>query len=212
MKYFPINLDIAGRKVVVVGGGRVAFRKVRSFAACPARITVVSPEICRELLGIEGIKFARRRYRKSDLRGASLAVSATNSEEVNRRVSRDAAELGIPVNVVDCPNLCTFTFPAVARRGKLVVAVSTEGGSPAFAAQIRRKIEKHLGMNVGRHLALLQEFRPAVLSAGLSPSERSRLLKRMAGDKVARILSRRGARVARETMRRMLDRARHNVL
>jgi precorrin-2 dehydrogenase/sirohydrochlorin ferrochelatase len=193
VKCFPINLDIEGKKVLVVGGGQVARRKVKSLASCGARVTVVSPCFCKSLARMKGIHRVTRRYRKADLAGACLVVGATDSQEVNRRISEHAKTVGLPVNIVDQPNLCTFTVPAVVSRGDILIAISTGGGSPALSGRIRRHIEKHFDPAFATHLELLRQMRPLVRSSSLNLSQRSALLKTMASDKMLRILKKKGA-------------------
>jgi precorrin-2 dehydrogenase/sirohydrochlorin ferrochelatase len=207
MKYFPINLSIADRKVVVVGGGQVARRKVKALKDCGARVTVVSPVFCAGLRRTKGIRRVKRCYRKSDLQGTCLVVSATDSQEVNRRVWKDATAAGILVNVVDQPDLCTFVLPATVSRGDLLITVSTAGGSPALARRIREKIEKEIDPAFADHLSLLQEIRPTVKATRLSSRQRTRLFKEMAGEKVLGVLKRRGKKAARKLIRRMLSEA-----
>lgn len=207
MKYFPINLDIRGRKVLVVGGGQVALRKVKSLKACGARVTVVSPAFCTGLVRMKGIKRKKHAYKQSDLRGVCLVVSATDDGKVNRRVWKQAVSKNIPVNVVDQPALCTFTVPAVATRGDLVITISTGGGSPALARKIRKHIEKNIDPTVAQHLKLLKEMRPKVLSSPLAVGGRTRLLKRMAGDFVCRILRSKGAAAAKRYLQDMLKKS-----
>ncbi len=211
MRYFPVNLDIDGKKALVVGGGRIAWRKVKNLVSCGARVTVVSPCFCAELTRIKGIHRVKRRYRKTDLKGTCLVVSATDSQDVNRRVSEQASAAGIPVNIVDQPALCTFTVPAVVSRGELLITISTGGGSPALARRLREKIEKEIDPFFVKHLSLLTEFRPIVQSAGLAESKRIRLLKQMAGEEVLATLRDKGIRSARSLIRRMLSEATKDV-
>jgi precorrin-2 dehydrogenase/sirohydrochlorin ferrochelatase len=140
MSYYPIFLDLCGRTVVVVGGGKVGLRKVRGLLEAGARVRVVSPALATEfdMLRVELIK---RAFRPSDLKGAFLAYAATNLREVNRRVAREAKRRGIPVNVADDPGECDFFVPARIRSGELQVAVSTGGRSPRLAVELRRRIE-----------------------------------------------------------------------
>lgn len=208
MKYFPVNLNIAGRKVVVIGGGRIASRKVRSLLKCGARVTVVSPAFCRALAGMKAIRRLKRRYRKGDLKGAFIAVCATDDDAVNRRVYEHAADAGIPVNVVDQPHLCTFTVPAVLSRKDLVITVSTGGGSPALSRRIRKRIESDIGSTFADHVALLKEMRGKVRESGLSPDARKELFTRMADQDVHDVIEKRGVVAARRLVRTMLDEAR----
>ena len=200
MRWFPINFAVAGRKVVVVGGGQVALRKVKSLLACGARVTVVSPQCCPALAGLTDVRFISRGYRKPDLRGACLAISATDSAAVNRRVWEHATAAGIPVNVVDQPDLCTFAVPSVLERGELVITISTGGSGPALARKIREKLARTIGPAYGSHVALLREFRPQAQAAGLAPEARLALLQRLAGDPVRRVIERQGMPAARRLL------------
>jgi len=198
VKYFPINLDVAGRRVLVIGGGKVACRKVKKLRACGAEVTVVSPSFCSGLARLKGIQRIHRGYRKSDLRDVWLVVSAAGPQEVNRRVWKHASEANIPINVVDQPELCTFTVPAILSWGELLITISTGGGSPALSAEIRRSLTELIGPEFGEHLALLTEMRALVKSSGLSLEARGRLLKAMAADKVRTVITRDGVAAARE--------------
>ncbi|MBM4082704.1 MAG: NAD(P)-dependent oxidoreductase, partial [Planctomycetes bacterium] len=111
-KYYPILLDVRGRKCVVVGGGEVARRKARSLRDAGARVTVVSPQFCRGLRSERGVKLVKQRYGSAALADALLVVAATDNPETNRQVAADAATRGTLVNVVDVPSLCSFIVPA----------------------------------------------------------------------------------------------------
>ena len=207
MRHFPINLDVRGRKALVVGGGRIACRKVASLLACDACVTVVSPTFCSELAETPGIVRIERPYRTADLTGVCLVISATDCREVNRQVSADADEAGVPCNVVDEPELCSFTLPAVLSRGQLTIAISTAGASPALAGRLRRELENTLSPAIEVQLQLLAEIRPRVKRSGLGEAERSRLLKAMAGESVCRMIEDKGEVSVREYLAAMLNQA-----
>jgi siroheme synthase-like protein len=141
---FPIFIDLSGRDVVVVGGGRIAARRVNALLPFGARITVVAPRLAPGLhpLAERGdISWISREYLKSDLAGAAMAVAVTSSREVNRQVGEDARALGVPVSVADRRDECTFWFPAVVRSGDLVAGLVSAGGDHALvkrAAQMLR--------------------------------------------------------------------------
>ena len=137
---YPIFLDLSGRRCVVVGGGEVANRKARKLLQARARVVVISPEIGAELESV-AVEVERRPYRAGDLEGAYLAFAATDSREVNSAVAREAQERGIPVNVADRPSDGDFALPSTLRRGRLQVAVSTGGASPALARKIKDELE-----------------------------------------------------------------------
>jgi precorrin-2 dehydrogenase/sirohydrochlorin ferrochelatase len=207
VKYYPINLDLAGRKVLVIGAGAVAHRKVQTLVECGAQVTVVSPVFCAALARMKGICRVQRGYRKTDLLGACLVICATDSPAVNRRAWEHSRDAGIPVNVVDQPELCTFTVPAVCRRGDIVIAVSTGGGSPALSSRIRERIEETITPAFGRHLDLLRDLRAEVRASALDAEQRGALLRRMAADEVREIIERQGLAAARRHLRRMLAEA-----
>ena len=123
----PLFLEVGDRPCLVVGGGAVATRKVRMLEGFGARVVQVSPETCGRL------------FEDSDVEGKALVVSATDDPFVNRRVAELCRAKGIPVNVVDDPENCTFIFPAVCRRGPITIAVSSGGACPVAAKLVRDK-------------------------------------------------------------------------
>jgi precorrin-2 dehydrogenase len=166
---YPAILLLDGRLAVVIGGGHVAERKVRTLLEAGARVRVVADDPTR---GIEGraerneIELLQRRYATGDLAGAAVAVAATDDEEVNRGVFAEATGLGIPVNVVDQVELCTFIAPSIVRRGDLVVAISTGGNAPALAVRIRERMEREFGEEYALFLSLMGELRASVKVPG----------------------------------------------
>lgn len=166
MAYFPIFIEIEKKKCLVVGGGKVALRKVETLLRYDAQVHVVSREICEEirtLLPPENIYEGELLLLPEDTNegellpecscgpewplsdyftGAALVVAATGSREVNHRVAQFCRERRIPVNVADAPEECTFFFPAVVKKGDISIGVNTGGKSPAVSSQVRRDIEK----------------------------------------------------------------------
>ena len=141
---YPIFLDLSGRRCVVVGGGEVANRKARKLLQARAEVVVISPEVRPELESVAA-EVHRRPYEDGDLEGAYLAFAATDAREVNAAVAAEAKGRGIPVNVADSPSEGDFALPSVLRRGRLQVAVSTGGASPALARRIRGELEELFG-------------------------------------------------------------------
>jgi precorrin-2 dehydrogenase/sirohydrochlorin ferrochelatase len=179
MTYYPIFLRVAGRRCVVVGGGEVAARKVASLLEAQGRVTVVAPRLVPELAErvVRGeIEHCRRAYRRGDLTGAVLAYAATDDEALHAPLARDAEAAGVPLNVVDRPQWCSFIVPSVARRGDLTVAVSTGGGSPALARRVRADVERALGPEYERALEVLARLRRHLQELPLSAAERQRIL------------------------------------
>ena len=153
-------LSLAERDVLVAGGGPVAQRKVSGLLRAGARVTVVAPEICKGLAKLRtSLKIRRRAYRASDLRNRWLVVAATGDPDVNRKIFEDASRARIFCNVVDQPALCTFQVPAVVRRGRLQIGISTDGASPALARDIRRRLEKEYGRGYAQLLDALHGLR-----------------------------------------------------
>ncbi len=165
MQALPIFFNIKNRPCVVIGGGDVATRKVTMLLKADAAITLVSQEICVELKALvddKTIKFLQENFKPTQLEGACLVVAATDDEAVNMAVSQAAKAQNIPVNVVDAPELCTFTMGSIIDRSPVVIAISSEGNAPVLARYIRTKIETMLPAGYGRIAAIAGEFREQV--------------------------------------------------
>jgi len=146
--YYPIFLNLSGKRCVVVGGGRVALRKVEALLAHGARVEVISPVLMPELehLAQGGhIGALRRRYQAGDLKGVFLAIAATDERQTNLQVMKEARDATVLVNVANDAESSDFIVPSSMRRGDVTVAVSTGGRSPALARKIRTKLERELG-------------------------------------------------------------------
>jgi precorrin-2 dehydrogenase/sirohydrochlorin ferrochelatase len=167
---YPVQLVLTGRPVLVVGGGRVASGKVRGLLAVGAVVTVVAPEIDDELAALPGVTVLRRPYAAGEIAGYRLAVTATDVAAVNREVYLDGEAAGVWVNSADDPENCSFTLPAVVRRGPITVTVATGGRSPAYASWLRDRLESELGPEHEVLLELLAERREALRSEGV-PTE-----------------------------------------
>jgi siroheme synthase-like protein len=163
---------VAGRACLVVGGGRVAWRKVQGLLRCDAAVTVVAPEICEELAALAArVTLVRRPYQTSDVTSCALVVSATGDAAVDQAVWRDAETAGVWVNVADDAAHSSAILPAVHRTGPVSVAVSTSGSSPALAAWLRDRVAAELPERVEDLAALLARARRALQAAGRSTEE-----------------------------------------
>ena len=191
MTLYPILLNLKGKKVVIVGGGEVALRKLKDLLDAGARITLVAPEIHGEIMGLaesneESISLIKREFRSGDLEGASLAFSATNNPEVNASVFAEARERGIFINAADDPPNCSFYLPSWGRRGDFILAVSTSGASPALAARLRRELERHIPEGIADMLEALRESRRLLQEddsfRDLDSSARGEIIKKIAND------------------------------
>lgn len=184
MDGFPLMLRINGATCVVVGGGRAAVRKVDSLLDAGARVKVISPDIdpaIRKLRDEGKVEVIGRAYEGAgDLRGAMLVFAATDREEVNDMVYRDAVILGILVCDTGNPGRSSFHLPAVLRRGPLVMAVSTSGASPALAKRIRDELSDRYGPEYGDLLSFLAGLRRMAKETIADPAARQSVLKALA--------------------------------
>ena len=180
-KYYPMMVDLTDRRCLVVGGGRVAERKVALLVECGAAVEVVSPAATARLETLaeaERIRLRRRPVRTADLDGAFLVVAATDDAEVNRDVAERARAAGSLVNVVDDPEACSFQVPSVVRRGDLTITISTGGGSPALAKKLRQRLEQTIGPEYEGFLAALRELRERAQRTIHDPEQRRAVYRR----------------------------------
>jgi precorrin-2 dehydrogenase/sirohydrochlorin ferrochelatase len=178
----PLVLDLAGTRCVIVGGGKVAERKLAALLRSGADLLVVAPEVTariRNLVRRRRVRWRRALYRARHLAGARLALAATSDRGTNRRVARDAGRLGLFVNVADDPGLCTLVMPAVLRRGDLLVAVSTTGQSPALARSLRDDLAVRLGPEYGEYVRIVGSIRSRLLARVSDPRDRARRYRRL---------------------------------
>jgi precorrin-2 dehydrogenase / sirohydrochlorin ferrochelatase len=162
MRYYPIFLDLTGRRCIVIGGGAVAERKVDGLLAAGAQVTVVSPEISeglRRLILQPSLKHVARKYESGDLAGFAVAFVATDDRALSAAVFAEARSRGIWVNCADDPSHCDFISPAVIRRGELSVALSTGGASPASARALREELESYLSEEFAQLVQTASEVR-----------------------------------------------------
>jgi precorrin-2 dehydrogenase/sirohydrochlorin ferrochelatase len=168
--YYPIFLNVSGKKCVVVGGGQVALRKVQALLDAGADVQVISPDPCHELDRLaetEEITVQRKLYQPGDLRGALIVIAATDEHAVNLEVVKEAKGTGVLVNVVDDAANSDFIVPSCLRRGDVTIAVSTAGRSPALARKIRTRLEKDLGDEYAVLALLIGEVRTELRRLGV---------------------------------------------
>ena len=182
MRYYPVNLDIQNRKCLVVGGGSVSTRKVMTLLECGAVVTVVSPDVAEELLELaekKMIKLKKRPYEPSDIDGMFLVIGATDNEELNRQINKDAEHQNKLCNIADRPEACNFILPSIVNRGNLVIAISTSGKSPAFAKKMRQDLEKEFGEEYDEFLQLMGAIRKKALSEKHEPEAHKHLFEQL---------------------------------
>lgn len=167
MAFYPINLNITAKRCLVIGGGKVAARKLRSLVECGAEIVVISPEICQEVteLVLTGKVYHQKRgYEKGDLRGAFLCIAATDNRDIQEQVKEEARQERILLNSIDDQQACDFQVPSKIRRGDLLLTISTGGGSPALSKTLRQKLEVEFGEEYGLLVRLLSLIRLQMLA------------------------------------------------
>ena len=199
-EYYPVFLDISGKRCFVIGGGRVAERKCAPLVKAGARVTVISPEISPLLERYKKkglLSHLRRNYRTGDIKCASLAIAATDSADINRKVVSDASAYRVLLNVVDSPSLCNFIVPSVLRQGPLTIAVSSGGVSPAMSRSIRKRLGGLYGNDFSKYLKFLGGVRFRVMEEMQDRKKRGLLLKALASDEMIEILLRKGFHAAR---------------
>ncbi|MCJ0972907.1 siroheme synthase CysG [Pseudomonas sp. PS1] len=165
MEFLPLFHNLKRQTVLVVGGGEIALRKARLLSEAGAVLRVVAPEIGAQLVELVeqgGGRLLMRGYAPQDLNDCVLAIAATDDEALNERVSQDARVRGLPVNVVDSPQLCSVIFPAIVDRSPLVIAVSSGGDAPVLARLIRARIETWIPAVYGQLAGLAKRFRAQV--------------------------------------------------
>jgi precorrin-2 dehydrogenase/sirohydrochlorin ferrochelatase len=178
--YYPMMVDLTGRRCLVVGGGCVAERKIVRLLDCGADVEVVSPTVTRKIANLaarKAVHLARRPVRPSDVAGAFLVFAATDDVEVNRNLAEAVQSARGLVNVADAPDACNFLVPSMVRRGDLSIAISTGGGSPALAKRLRQRLEATIGPEYEAYLAALRGLRAQARRAVADPAARQTLLR-----------------------------------
>jgi precorrin-2 dehydrogenase/sirohydrochlorin ferrochelatase len=182
MRYFPVFFDLQEKSCIVVGGGRVAERKIQNLRKAGAVVTVVSPCLSvglKRLKQAKRIKHLPRPYRTGDLRTAYLAVAATDNRRTNEKVFRGASALKIPVNVVDDPAHCSFIVPALVSRGDILIAISTGGRSPALAKALRKKLQREIGAEYPTLLKMVGAIRKKIIPLGWGQEKNQKIYRRL---------------------------------
>jgi precorrin-2 dehydrogenase / sirohydrochlorin ferrochelatase len=172
---YPIVVRLEGRPVLVVGGGHIALRKTEGLLASGATVTVVSPVFVDGFAALvsSGVTLVERIYQSSDLDGHWLVVAATNDAAVQQQIFDEGEARSMFVNCVDDPDRCSFILPAIARRGPVIVAVSTQGRSPSLAGYLRNQLRDALPDNIAELANDLAEQRRQVQAAGGSTEDMS---------------------------------------
>lgn len=179
---YPIMLNVANQHVVVIGGGKVAERKIHGLLEAKAKITVVAPEVTagiQQLAAAGALVWRQKTFSPDDLDEAWVVIAATNDRDVNKAVAKAAKPYQL-INIADDPERSNFHVPAVVRRGRLTIAVSTGGASPTVAQQIRRRLEEMYDEEYERYVDFLYECRQWILQNVDDEQKRKKLFKTIA--------------------------------
>ncbi len=162
MRYYPVFLDLSGKPVLVVGGGKIAHQKMENLLKAGAEVTVISPELNEPMAALKAegrFRHIEREYQHGDIEGYSIAFVATDDRSANEVINREGKERRVWVNAVDDPPYCDFIMPGIVQRGDLVIAISTSGRSPAMARKMREELSDFLTEEWVAMLELAAEVR-----------------------------------------------------
>ena len=185
MAKYPIYLEVAGKRVVIIGAGSVASRKAKSLCKAGAKVTIVAKQIQPEFLqrckGLD-LNIVENEYSKEYLHGAVIVIAATNDNELNSRIYTDCNDLNILCNVVDVPEYCDFYVPALIQQGPLQIAIGTDGNSPAYAGKIRRQLQTMFGPEHGKFITEMGAVRKRVIAEIADADIRKRIFESLVED------------------------------
>lgn len=177
---YPIMIDLKGKEITVIGGGKIAYRKVNNFLKFGYEVTVVSREFIEDFKKIENkIKIIKDEYSEKYIKDSFIVVAATNNKKVNESISMFCRTNNKLVNVIDNQKLSNFIVPSCVKRGDLVISISTGGKSPSLASKIRKDLEIQYDDSYEEYLILLGELREQILEKYNNPSIRKDLLNKI---------------------------------
>lgn len=178
MAHFPIFINLQDRPCLVVGAGAVAARKIAQLLEHGAQVCVVAPQAVEQvtLWADQGsLTFLTRPFTETDLDGRFIVVAATNDRAVNAAVFRAAEKRRILCNVVDDPEICSFIYPAIVKRGDLQIAISTSGAFPALAKSLKTEIDELLAEECTQYIDILAQVRVEAMRQVADPEARKKL-------------------------------------
>ena len=193
--------------MLVVGGGRVALRKIETLLHFGALIQIISRELThkvKQLVEANKIQHIGYEFRDKHLDGAFLVIAATDDKQLNQKISECARKKHMLINAVDQPADCNFIVPSIVNRGDLLIAISTSGKSPALAKKIREQLETQFGNEYEVFLTLMRRLRNEILSLGLSQNENSRIFHEIVDSDILKFLAQDDWEGAESTLRHIL--------
>ena len=180
MRYYPVFLDLKNVPCLVVGGGQVGERKIRTLQSSGSKIFLVSQDLTpylEEQVRHGRIELLSQLYQTGHLSGKFLVIVATDDPILNAKIGREARDRGLLCNVVDKPRECNFILPSLVSRGDLTIAVSTAGKSPALAKKIRQELEEEFSEIYSLYLDLLGQIRDEILSRRMPQPENQKIFQ-----------------------------------
>lgn len=198
--YYPVFLNISGKECFVIGGGKVAERKIFSLLKAKANVTVISEDLTNRLFEEHRkgkIRFIQKRFDAQDIQNAYLVIAATSDTETNKLVAQKAPFL---VNVADNPSLSNFIVPSVVHKKELTIAICTEGASPALSSLIKEDIEALYGRDIGFYITFLKGFRKKVIEEIKDSALRRRILTFAASRSILDTLKKDGYNKAKDRL------------
>lgn len=213
MDFFPIFMDIKDRQCLVIGGGKVAARKISLLLKAKAQVQVVAPELCREVSDMSKsgqIKFIKRNFDELDICDSNvcdsvLVIAATNDQATNQKISELAKARSMPVNVVDQPHLCSFIMPSIVDRSPIQIAISTGGRSPVLARLLRSRLESYIPSAYGKLAQLVDGFRSQVIEKFPNSEQRRYFWEVILEGRVTELLFQGNERAARHALEKAID-------
>jgi len=190
-RYYPAYIDIKGKRCLVVGGGKVAERKVKLLLKCDAMVSVVSPELISRLkeLNSKGkIKFFKGEFKEKYLKDMFLVIGATDNSEVNLKIYKAASKKNILVNIVDSPEICNFIVPSIVERGDLIIAISTGGKSPALSKKLRKELEDRYGFEYSKFLNTMGSLRKKISSKIRDKKKREEIYNKLVDSDIIKLI------------------------
>ncbi len=207
--FYPILMNLQEFRCIVVGGGRIAHRKVLSLLNFGADITVISPKITKPILELaknHSIKIIKKEYSEKYIDGFGIVFSATDNQEINRTVRKDCTIKGILLNVVDDPALCDFILPANVIRGDLTISISSQGKAPFFTKRMKNKIEGLIPPVYEDIISMAGKLREQTLhNKNIDPKTKTRILKEFASQNWEKILNGNGRKSLQEHIEEILN-------
>jgi len=204
LRTYPIMLDLRGRRAVVVGGGPVGLRKVRSLVDAGANVTLVAKALADDE-DLRGVAVIRQGYRPEMLAGAFLVFACTDERDANARIAADARKAGALCNAADQPDDCDFFLPACIRDGDVVLAIGTGGRCPALAAMLKRKLQTAVPPDLGCFAELLGDLRGKLQAAVPSPQRRGRIMKELVCEKTFEAFRTQGPEAVRKLLAKLTE-------